>query len=233
MAPARLWFLAILEAARSSTTTTDLVLASVVVNLCSLSTRMFVIRYHIFWCLRRALRWFLPPFAFLARAFWACLSRHFNRSSLGLLSRVVPSLTVAGWMMPQSTPATGPSFSLGLTLFFLTPMETNHLPALLETVAHRTWLRAGRYPRSFSLTQPNVGRRIILSLTRTAPVRVNDCFAPCLLLLNDGQRKRSLRIRKLWKALPRSLSASCGAHFETSYIQGYSFAFLALDRKST
>src|SRR5712691_9056412 len=37
MAPARLWFLAILEAARSSTTTTDLVLASVVVNLCNLS----------------------------------------------------------------------------------------------------------------------------------------------------------------------------------------------------
>src|SRR5207245_742362 len=201
MAPARLWLLAMLEAARSSTTTTDLVLASVVVNLCSLSTLMFVIRYHIFWCLRRALRRFLPPFAFLARAFWACLACHFNRSSLGLLSRVVPSLTVARWTIPQSTPATGPStsFSGPLTLFFLTPMETNHLPALLETVAHRTWLRAGRYPRSFSLTQPKVGRRIILCLTRTAPVRVNDCLAPCLLL-NDGQRKRSLRIRKLWNA---------------------------------
>src|SRR5437016_7864072 len=157
MAPARLWFLAMLEAAKSSTTTTDLVLASVVVNLCSLSTLMFVIRYHIFWCLRRALRRFLLPFAFLARAFWACLSCHFNRSSLGL-SRVVPSLTVARWMIPQSTPATGPSFSGPLTFFFLTPMETNHLPALFETVAHRTWLRAGRYPRSFSLTQPNVGR---------------------------------------------------------------------------
>src|SRR5207244_11653447 len=40
---------------------------------------------------------------------------HFNRSSLGL-SRVVPSLTVAGCMMPQSTPATGPSsFSGTLT----------------------------------------------------------------------------------------------------------------------
>src|SRR5437899_5224522 len=130
MAPARLWFLAILEAARSSTTTTDLVLASIVVNLCSLSKRMFVIRYHIFWCLRRALRRFLLPFAFLARAFWACLSCHFNRSTLGL-SRVVPSLTVAGWMMPQSTPATEPSalFS-GTVTFFLTPTETNHLPAL-------------------------------------------------------------------------------------------------------
>src|SRR2546422_1384039 len=218
MAPARLWFLASLEAARSSTTTTDLVLASIVVNLCSLSKRMFVIRYHIFWCLRRDLRRFLLPFAFLARAFCACLSCHFNRSSLGL-SRVVPSLTVAGWMMPQSTPATGPSsFSGTLTFSLLTPTETNHLPALLETVAYRTRLR-GRYPRSFSLTQPKVGRRIALSLTWTAPVRVNDCFAPCLFLY-DGQRKRSLRIRKLWKALPRFLRASCGAHFETSYIQG-------------
>src|SRR5437870_405703 len=218
MAPARLWFLAILEAARSSTTITGLVLASIVVNLCSLSKRMFVIRYHIFWCLRRALRRFLLPFAFLVRAFWACLSCHFNRSSLGL-SRVMPSLTVAGWMMPQSTPATEPSSISGtLTLFFLTPMETNHLPALLETVAHRTRFR-GRYPLSFSLTQSKVGRRIALSLTWTAPVRVNDCFAP-RLLLNDGQRKRSLRIKKLWNALPRSLSASCGAHFETSYIQG-------------
>src|SRR2546422_2343841 len=157
MAPARLWFLAILDAARSSTTTTDLVLASIVVNLCSLSKRMLVIRYHIFWCLRRALRRFLLPFAFLARAFWACLSCHFNRSSLGL-SRVVPSLTVAMWTMPQSTPATGPLFSGTVTLFFLTPMETNHLPALLETVAHRTWLRAGGYPHSFSLTQPKDGR---------------------------------------------------------------------------
>src|SRR5712692_559244 len=159
MAPARLWFLAILQAARSSTTTTDLVLASVVVNLCSLSSLMFVIRYHTFWCLRRALRRFLLPFAFLVRAFWACLSCHFKRHSLGLLSRVAPSLTVAGCTMPQSTPATGPLlFSGTLTLFFLTPMETNHLPALLETVAHRTWLRSGRYPRSFSLTQPKVGR---------------------------------------------------------------------------
>src|SRR5436309_793523 len=161
MAPARLWLLAMLEAARSSTTTTDLVLASVVVNLCSLSSLMFVIRYHIFWCLRRALRRFLLPFAFLARAFWACLSCHFNRSSLSL-SRVVPSLTVARWTMPQSTPATGPSFSgpsfSGPLTLSLTPMETNHLPALFETVAHRTWLRAGRYPRSFSLTQPKVGR---------------------------------------------------------------------------
>src|SRR5438876_6168712 len=154
MAPARLWFLAILEAARSSTTITGLVLASVVVNLCSLSKRTLVIRYHIFWCLRRALRRFLLPLAFLVRAFWACLSCHFNRSSLGL-SRVVPPLTVAGWMMPQSTPATGPSslFPGPPTLFLLTPTETNHLPALLETVAYRTRLR-GRYPRSFSLTQP-------------------------------------------------------------------------------
>src|SRR5712691_3052754 len=162
MAPARLWFLAMLETARSSTTTTDLVLVSVVVNLCSLSTLMFVIRYHIFWCLRRALRRFLLPFAFLVRAFWAYLSCHFNRSSLGLLSRVVPSLTVARWTMPQSTPATGSSFSgssfSGPLTLSLTPMETNHLPALLETVAHRTWLRSGRYPRSFSLTQPKVGR---------------------------------------------------------------------------
>src|SRR2546425_1125859 len=218
MAPARLWFLAILDAARSSTTTTDLVLASIVVNLCSLSKRTFVIRHHIFWCLTRALRRFLLPLAFPARGLWACLSCHFNRSSLGL-SRVVPSLTVAGWMMPQSTPATGPSLiSPTGTLFFLTPTETNHLPALLETVAYRTWLR-GRYPLSFSLTQPKVGRRIALSLTWTEPVRVNDCLAPCLLL-NDGQRKRSLRTRKLWKALPRFLRASCGAHFETSYIQG-------------
>src|SRR5712691_1253356 len=179
---------------------------------------MFVIRYHIFWCLRRALRRFLLPLAFLVRAFWACLSCHFNRSSLGF-SRVVPSLTVAGWIMPQSTPATGPSSISGtLTLFFLSPTETNHLPTLFETVAYRTRFR-GRYPRSFSLTQPKVGRRIALSLTWTEPVRVNDCLAPCLLL-NDGQRKRSLCIRKLWNALPRSLSASCGAHFETSYIHG-------------
>src|SRR2546426_12237387 len=100
-----------LEAARSSITTTDLVLASVVVNLCILSNRMLVIRYHIFWCLRRALRRFLLPFAFLERAFWACLSCHFKRSSLGLLSREVPLLTVAGLTMPQTTPATGPLFS--------------------------------------------------------------------------------------------------------------------------
>src|SRR2546422_11337639 len=98
MAPARLWFLAILEAARSSTTTTDLVLASVVVNLCSLSTLMLVIRYHIFWCLRRALRRFLLPFGFLLRGFLACLLCHLNRSSLGL-PRVVPWLPVAGWML--------------------------------------------------------------------------------------------------------------------------------------
>src|SRR2546426_9150572 len=76
MAPARLWFLAILDAARSSTTTTDLVLARIVGNLCSLSKGTFVIRYHIFWRLRRALRRFLLPLAFLVRAFWACLSCH-------------------------------------------------------------------------------------------------------------------------------------------------------------
>src|SRR2546422_11155334 len=92
MAPARLWFLAILEAARSSTTTTDLVLASVVVNLCSLSTLMLVIRYHIFWCLRRALRRFLLPLALPGRAFWARLPFHFARSSLGL-ARVCAGLT--------------------------------------------------------------------------------------------------------------------------------------------
>src|SRR5712691_3373194 len=128
MAEARLWFLTRLEAARSSTTITGLVLASVVVNLCSLSARMFVILYHIFWCLRRALRRFSLPFAFLARAFWACLSCHFNRSSLGLLSRVVPSLVVARWMMPQSMPTTtGLVFPALLTLF-LTPTETNQRP---------------------------------------------------------------------------------------------------------
>src|SRR2546428_13758891 len=104
MAPGRLWLLAMLEAARSSATTTDLVLVSVVVNLCSLSTLMFVIRYHIFWCLRRALRRFLPPFAFLARAFLACLSCHFQHSILGRLSRGVPSLHGAAANLPRPRP---------------------------------------------------------------------------------------------------------------------------------
>src|SRR2546422_9760722 len=98
MAPARLWFLAILDAARSSTTTTDLVLASIVVNLCSLSKRTFVIRHHIFWCLTRALRRFLFPFALLGGAFLAWPSCPFNRSSLWL-SGVVPALTVRGVVM--------------------------------------------------------------------------------------------------------------------------------------
>lgn len=39
------------------------------------------------------------------------------------------------------------------------------------------------------------------------------------------------RLKKFWYALSRSRSASCGAHFETSYIQGYSVFFSLLSSR--
>src|SRR5712691_6335589 len=69
------------------------------------------------------------------------------------------------------------------------------------------------------------GRRTSPGRTLMSPYRENDPAPLFFLLLNLG--KPALCAKKLLNAASRSLNASCGAHFDTSYIHD-SLPFLSL-----
>ena len=139
--------------------------------------------------------------------------------------------------MPRSTPIAVVAVGAGFSCSSSTWMETNQRPACSETVAESTFASVGMKSCSWRRKRPRRGNCTASEKTLIEPLRRKEPMALLFFFILGKQslpfhlpaRACSTRRKKFLYAFSRSLSASCIAHFETSYIQGKSVGFTAFN----
>src|SRR6266566_10025364 len=140
----------------------------------------------------------------------------------------LPSLIVASVLMPRSTPIADVAVGVGLSCSTSICTETNQRPACSLTVALSTFASDGMKSCSCKRRWPKRGNCTASEKTLIEPVKRKEPMA-LLRFLNLGKPSlpfhrpcflSSTRRKKFLYACSKSRNASCGAHLDTSYIQG-------------